>query len=304
MEDQIFRFPHIAQQIFEQLDNESLANCREADRDWQDFINNEKFYKRKIQNLMLRYKNESWSHRNMSPLHLAAATGQTQVVLDIIKEEGNIDKYFKMDTDGYKPTWQRDLMRSPLHYAVGFSVKKREGYLSVCNALVENLDNKNPGDWDGCTPLHMAVHSSNDVLKLMMDNVTINNSPDNRGRTPLHQAPRCGLPKFKLIFENTEDKNPADFTDFKQTPLHFAAQWGELEICKFILENVRNKSTTLMNLVWGRMPTPWWNAEMHGQKSVAKFFQEKIRKSILTGVLPNNEDESSIIQASKRRKLN
>ena len=56
MEDQIFRFPHIAQQIFEQLDNESLANCREVDRAWHEFINNEKFYQHKIQNLMLRYK--------------------------------------------------------------------------------------------------------------------------------------------------------------------------------------------------------------------------------------------------------
>ena len=45
MEDQIFRFPHIAQQIFEQLDNKNLATCREVDKDWQYFIDNEKFYK-------------------------------------------------------------------------------------------------------------------------------------------------------------------------------------------------------------------------------------------------------------------
>ena len=119
MEDQIFRFPHIAQQIFEQLDNESLANCREADRDWQYFINNENFYKCKNKKLMLRYKKQSWSNRNMSPLHLAAATGQTQVVLDIIKEEGKIDKYFGIvnkDLGGKN----QNLMRSPLDYAVGY----------------------------------------------------------------------------------------------------------------------------------------------------------------------------------------
>ena len=73
MEDQIFKFPLIAQQIFEQLDNKSLAACREADRDWQ--YGNEMFYKCKIQNLMLKYKKQSWYYRNMSPLHMAAATG-------------------------------------------------------------------------------------------------------------------------------------------------------------------------------------------------------------------------------------
>ena len=41
-----------------------------------------------------KIQKKSWSNRNMSPLHLAAATGQTQAVLDIIKEEGKIDKYF------------------------------------------------------------------------------------------------------------------------------------------------------------------------------------------------------------------
>ena len=62
----------------------------------------------------------------MSPLHMAAATGQTQVVLDIIKEEGKIDKYFGIvnkDLGGKNA----NLLRSPLHYAV------RGGYFSVCN---------------------------------------------------------------------------------------------------------------------------------------------------------------------------
>ena len=166
-------------------------------------------------------------------------------------------------------------MRSPLHYAVGFFTKKRGGYLSVCKALVENLEDKNPRDWDGYTALHMAVgHGSYDILKLLIDNVTIKNPADKTGWTPLHWAAREELPKFKLIFENAEDKNPAALD--RKTPLHMAAQWGKLEVCKFILENVHDKSTTLMNLVWGRMPTPWWMAEMNGKKISGKFFSRKI----------------------------
>ena len=205
-----------------------------------------------------------------------------------------------MDTDGNKPTWQRDLMRSPLHFAVGYSVKKRGGYFSVCKAMIENLNDKNPEDWDGCTPLHLAVvWGSFEICKLMIDNLVIKNPADKRGWTPLHSAARYGLPKFKLLFENAEDKNPATLD--RKTPLHMAAQWDKLEICKFILENVHDNSTTLMNLVWGRMPTPLWMAEMNGKHSVGKFFQERFRKVLMSGP---NADESSIIQASKRRKLN
>ena len=222
---------------------------------------------------MLRFKKRTWDYQNMSPLHLAAATGQTQVVLDIIKEEGNIDQYFEMDKREDIRTWQRDLTRSPLHYAVGFFTKKRGGYFSVCKALVENLDDKNPGDWDGCTPLHLAVvWGSFDICKLIIDNLVIKNPADKRGWTPLHSAARYGLPKFILLFENAEDKNPATLD--RKTPLHMAAQWGKLEICKFILENVHDDSTTLMNLVWGRMPTPLWMAEMNGKDGVGKFFQK------------------------------
>ena len=32
------RFPHIAEQIFEQLDNKSLTKCREVNKVWKNFI--------------------------------------------------------------------------------------------------------------------------------------------------------------------------------------------------------------------------------------------------------------------------
>ena len=38
MEELIARFPQIAEQIFEQLDNKSLTNCREVAKSWQEFV--------------------------------------------------------------------------------------------------------------------------------------------------------------------------------------------------------------------------------------------------------------------------
>ena len=38
MEQLILRFPHVAEQIFQQLDNEDLAKCRKVKKLWQKFI--------------------------------------------------------------------------------------------------------------------------------------------------------------------------------------------------------------------------------------------------------------------------
>ena len=44
---------------------------------------------------------------------------------------------------------------TPLHFAARF------GHLDVCSAIMEKLDNKNPMDNDGQTPLQYAVNSGN-----------------------------------------------------------------------------------------------------------------------------------------------
>ena len=87
MEEVIWRFPHISDQIFAELGDSSLARCREANRLWQDFINNEKFYKKRIQKLM-----EDWQEfyerdlncdeGSLTPLHSAAMSGQTWMFFD------------------------------------------------------------------------------------------------------------------------------------------------------------------------------------------------------------------------------
>lgn len=44
MEEIIFRFPHLAEQIFEELDSHSLVKCKKTSRTWNEFIDSEKFY--------------------------------------------------------------------------------------------------------------------------------------------------------------------------------------------------------------------------------------------------------------------
>ena len=50
---------------------------------------------------------------------------------------------------------------TPLHYAA------RHGYLSVCQLIVENVDNKNPKNDSGCTPFDFASNQA--IKKIIKD---------------------------------------------------------------------------------------------------------------------------------------
>ena len=86
----ILRFPHLPEQIFSELDNKSMAKCRETNRSWQDIINRQKSYKQRIQKMIEESKKNARKHyyqktiKGFTPLHLAALTGQTQMVIDLM----------------------------------------------------------------------------------------------------------------------------------------------------------------------------------------------------------------------------
>ena len=60
MEDVIQRFPNISQQIFENLDVESLVLCREVCQAWKSCIDGEKFYWIRIMMKNLPYLEEKF----------------------------------------------------------------------------------------------------------------------------------------------------------------------------------------------------------------------------------------------------
>ena len=83
MRDLILRFPHVAEQIFQQLDNKSLAKCRNVERLWQKFIDERNYPWLRIVNIptILHYRN--------TYMHLAAQCSQTDMFEIILEEEEN-----------------------------------------------------------------------------------------------------------------------------------------------------------------------------------------------------------------------
>ena len=241
MEEMLWRFPHIGQEIFQQLNDQSLSECREISQSWQEFINNEKFYKKRIKEMIEKhtkdYNDESVHYycggstkETLTPLHSAALTGQFQMFINIIQEDLVEDINVKNERSV-----------TPFHLAA------LKGHFLICKYIVEEIAVINPRDWLGNTPLHKAATGGHfAICEMIIDNLTNKNPEDFNGITPLHWAAHYGhLSICKLIMKNCDEKNPKGHMG--DTPFYFAARMGQVKICKFFIENLSIDDITIQN---------------------------------------------------------
>ena len=135
MEDMLWKFPHIGENIFKKLSNKNLAKCKKVSRSWEYFITNEKFYKQRVHYEMKQKEKLMFGD---TPLHEAARDGQLlecKLIIDHVEDKNPQDDYG----------------RTPLHFAA------ENGHLSVCQLIVDNVQNKNPKNEYERTPLDWAI---------------------------------------------------------------------------------------------------------------------------------------------------
>ena len=252
------RFPHLFENIFNMLDNNSLTNGRKVSKAWQIVIDREKItWLRMIQKYggaMEEFRNHwkkviekttpakikrlykaveqffelrSNDQGQYSPLHVAAGNGQFYLSQYIIRRTGNFNP---MCRDGF----------TALHNAAEW------GQLAVCELIVENSADKNPRNQNGYTPLHYAAITGEfEVCRLILNNVDAKNPATNDGLTPLHCAAIGGhLEVLRLLFETGVDMRPLYN---EMTPLQYAAENFQWKSCRFLMEgNWRNVAPCLM----------------------------------------------------------
>ena len=236
IEDHFLRFPHLSESIFNQLDDETLADCRKINKIWLNFIDNERF-------LWVRMIKKKIGHIS-SLLNVPGPLSRKQTKMSKFQEH-----------------WKNVFNKTPLMIIkdLAFSVKKChqevyrgetplhfiafKGNLDSYKFFCQNKVDKNPKCDKGITPLHYAAEAGNtEIVKYILKNVSdkLPKSKSN-GRTPLHSAVISGQFKtFKIIADQVEDENPADNNG--ETPLSLAVELGHLDICKYILAIVRNKN--------------------------------------------------------------
>ena len=280
MEVLILRFPHLVENIFDQLNNENLAKCSEASKTCHNYVVKQKFFHcRKIKRRLEKNQvfGEFWKkvlskanteitlqlslavekffaerdglfHSGLTPLHIAASFGNFQIVEYILQkcEIENISvKYSKRNLGNIMKHDNKNPKNSwketPLHFAAS------KGHLKICKYIVDKVEDKNPKNILGRTPLHYAAIIGHlEVFLLIMPKIQDKNPYDTNKFTPLHHAAFHGhLPICKYILDNVGDKNPK--TILGKTPLSLASERGHLQICKYIKDRFPDKNPSQLD---------------------------------------------------------
>ena len=134
MDQILIKFPVVGQYIFKQLDDKSLANCREVNKIWGNFLDHDSLlWKRRIQ----KYD------KNQTEFQEAWKLVTTKVPIGKLRELAlTVEKFYNKIVCSKQ--------HSPLH--IGADV----GNISICKYIVERTGIINPARTDGMTPLHAA----------------------------------------------------------------------------------------------------------------------------------------------------
>ena len=218
------RFPHLAESIFQEVDNLSLFHCQIAARSCVKFIEQSKlYYIRKIKHYT-NCKNDT--------LKKMLYRSDVNAAINLASKVSEFYKHQKPTGNGNECDMHTSCTKCTLHEAA------RSGHLEVCKLIIDQMDDKNPkmGIFLD-TPLHEAALNGNlYICKLIVDNIYDKNPENCIKRTPIHYAAVRGhLEVCILLLNNIEfnvDKNPRDM--YGTTPLHIAAYYGHLEVCKLV----------------------------------------------------------------------
>ena len=219
----IARFPHVATDIFKELDDKTLTNCRRVNRLWYDHLDDQKFY---FIRMIQRYR------KNMKNSYQQWKKVFKNTPVEYVKELSISIKQYLND----------DILRSTLQWSP-MQLVADQGNFELCKYIFEKTKNTKPKRKYRCTALHMAANKGlSEICEFLIDNSEDKNPFDDNGKTPLHYAASRGFTNVcKLIIENVENKNPAGPNGC--TPLHLAAKEGHLEIVRLIVETGVDKNT-------------------------------------------------------------
>ena len=267
MEGLCRKIPLISKSIFEELDDQSFVNIKDASREITTNLKNERFYWIRVlrsYNYLLRDFKDSWSVVvNRTPAEFVRKI--VALIDQFYKEDccyaedktffspqhiaahlGKIDfyKYFVMRTGVINP---KEPIQIHDYGDTLFHLAARRGYLAICKFFVENLEDKNPVNYAGYTPLHRAARKGH-------------------------------LNICKLIIQNVQNKNPG--TNDRNTPLHLAAAHGQMDVCKLIIESMQKETLGLIivNPMNRFEYTPVDMAEGFGHHKICEYINSVVKK--------------------------
>ena len=150
MEDHAFRFPHLASNIFDQLDNHSLVNCKEASRKLDNFFGSEKFFWLRI---IHKYRGNFVEFK--ATWNKTLKKSPAILVKELTLATHN---FFEKYSHRFAKQWH------PLHIAA------EQGLLEVCKYITRKTDDSNPRGFENLTALQLAAQEGHiDVCKFIIE---------------------------------------------------------------------------------------------------------------------------------------
>ena len=213
------RFPHLGKLVLNNLDNQSLINCKEASRIFSEFLESERFFwitiLRTYQNNFNEFK-EAWKEViNKTSIEMVKQLAVAAL------------HYFKI-----YPSYFACNQPAPINIAVKLND------INLCTLIYEKprID-KNPKDRRRLTPLHEAAkNGSFELCKFMLENIHIamKNPADVCGDTPFHYAVKYNRLKICQLFIANIDGQNAKASILRAKG--YAEQLRHLEILELLNE--------------------------------------------------------------------
>ena len=239
------RFPFMIKRVLNNLNDKSLTTSKESCWEIYEFLENERFYWKRIinKNYLKNYKKfqgfeESWKEV-------------------IYKTPFNVVKQLASAVQSFCKSYELEEL-TPLQIAV------TKGSLEICEYFMSKMQDINAEDHFGWKLLHWAALGGNlDNFKLIFEKVDDKNP---RGEISMRWN-QCRKEEENYSYFEVKKGDGI----YKATLLYIAAAYGNAEICKFIMDN-----GTYENFEGSREVTPLTIATVNGHFEVCKLIIGRI----------------------------
>ena len=212
IEDLMERFPHIAEEIFECLDNKSLGKCREVVKSWQEFIDQRNLPWKRI------VKVEKYFEDGSKFLHVAVKTGQVKMFKKLIEDEEDKNP-------------RNAKRKTPFNIAV------ENGYFEITEFLIQNSTKINLYldllEWESLEAAYNGGH-------LNLVELLIKSSNEVSKHEYFTWTAKFGYFEMaKFLIQNSAKFN-IDLnynTGCRMTVFHVACQEDQIEIVELLIKN-------------------------------------------------------------------
>ena len=262
-------YQHIVEDIFLNLDQKEILQCRLVNKSWKKHIDQSIFWLKKCSQSQKQQQEKS-SNQDSS---LSIWTS----IVQALKEE--FENHLLTSSQTGSPTADRNhhhleqnivqcLMKLnnllDQQYQYPLHMVSKIGDVKLVQFILENV-NSPMYDQHGRTPIHFAaLNGHSEVVKIIINFTEIPNVADLYGMTPIHLATKNGHANVVQVLTPCSSWNLLDFNG--TTPIHVAAQLNRVEILKILVNWTEHVNATDHN-GW----SPMHEAVINGHTEIVKL---------------------------------